>query len=254
MGRRPGEFSFPTLSRSLLLLTLFWGVEPSSLYEDECLSGLDVAMQRMTPWQRRLGTPQMAINPDHLLTVLESRVGRSSSAQGHHGDGIWHRFREIQPAIRRRGLVKDKGAIPDNEIESCPSCSALHPGLCASRDSTIYDLALKVAQYLERHFTDDLKGSFHLIHGFLSNGTCVYYQYVYFAHKRRRGRNAPISHMFCHADLQEVLGPVPMKCLVLRCIRPKKFDWATPWALAKAGLELGCERLTSAQVRLECTR
>jgi len=167
--------------------------------DEDCLVGTEVCEAQTSAWQKRLGSRRWPVNPAHIVPTLDARLGVSTTS---HRSGVRSRFcSSIRHDCRKRCLVQDKGSIPDTELVLAVACHQLHPGLCVSADAEIYELCIAIAKYIERHFVKELKGHFHLLHGFALDGAIAYSDYMYLAHVRRRDRIAPTTHMFSAATL-----------------------------------------------------
>ncbi len=76
-------------------------------------------------------------------------------------DGVAKRMQHVRWQLRDLLLAKEEGAIPQSaSFTHKSSCCELHPGLCITRDSAIFDIAVLMASHMESFFTDDGLGSF----------------------------------------------------------------------------------------------
>ena len=210
-----------------------------------------IAGERMTPWQRQLGTTRWPVNPHHIQHLLDSATGRVADSQLAQRPGVCRRFGCIQHAVRQRGLVLERGGIPDAELVVPAACFQVHPGLCVTIDHAIYNVSLEIAKCIEKHFSKDLTGAWYIFHSFAADGEIVFYEYLHFSHTRRRGRAVPTTHMFCLGHMHERTRTLGLTC---RDGEPQSFEWRNPWEIAKKVSVYHCTRLAAARVRLEHRR
>jgi hypothetical protein len=103
--------------------------------------------------------------PDYLCDekrkwpIAPAAVESMLRAKCTDGHGVVNRYRNsIRKEVEASYLLKDTtAAIPaelafSNEVQ----CKALHHGLCITDDSLVYEQALVLAKFLERHFTKSL--------------------------------------------------------------------------------------------------
>jgi len=205
----------------------------------------EVALEKLSPWEARLGNASWPVNPENLLTELSAKVGDSFSS---HGEGVYKRFRSIQPAVRREGLVDERAAIPEGDITSRGCCFQVHPGICAHDDAPIYNLGLQLAACIEKYFTKSAhEGKFHRLVGSADDGQICYDEHMYLSHVRRRGKKVAVTHSFARA-VKSGLG------LRMAERRPSQFDWWTVWRIARACLLVGCSRLLAVDLALRHMR
>jgi len=203
---------------------------------------------KLSPWVARTCSKEWPLDPSHLEPALISR-GKDTTPCAHvrgssHGRGIVNRYREIREGIVKEQFVKDSHCIPDGPIKICAACFQVHPGLCVTRDGPYYNLARQIAACMEHHFSKDLLHLFHRIRGTFPESVDFLDQYVYFAHKRRRGRKVPITHVFvkCERQGNDIKAVDRAEDL---------FDYCTVWLLAREFVSAGCNRIGSIQVSLE---
>lgn len=190
--------------------------------ESSTLRGFAVASEGRSPWQKRLGSDDWPVDSAHLESALLNLSGSESCG------GVYNKFMGIRSAVRTAGLVTDTRTIPDDaDIEVGSSCFQLHPGLCITEDREILGEALRIAGFIERHFLKSMKSKFYRLSGRSDDSAEVYFQYVYFAHLRKRGHKVQVTHLFAKAKRNG-------SDLVVETRAPKQFAWLTVWNISKA--------------------
>jgi hypothetical protein len=114
-------------------------------------------------------------------------------------DGVAARMQDARWKLRELLLAKEEEAIPQSAtFTHKSSCCELHPGLCITRDSAIYDSAVHMAARMESFFTDDgLAGYFAVLDESIAEDPLCF---VYFANRRGRRFGAQVTHVFIECE------------------------------------------------------
>lgn len=162
------------------------------------------------------------------------------------GMGVANRMGPIRWRAREQLFIPDMQHIPDSEVfVKRFACHECHVGLCAARDSGIYDDALKLSVSLERFFVGGKVGGFFRIGDPESEGFAMI---VYFCMHRARRPFAQTTHAF--APLIEVPGR-PAGCFMLQELgEEKRHLYLSVWSIAKELLKQGLEQRIVAQAGL----